>query len=268
MSCLFITHNVFLFLSGWRTLSCRCLKSTKSDYVEFEDVETWLLEGDRQRQRHRRLCIDPNGLRPLHAVRANSASFTMLFHSNDVYDGTGFTANYLFHQGLLSFHCIVWSFVHFPGYMRSFAIQDTGLDYPGSLDTALYWSRTLAPNSLALNPDYKIWGHMQEQMCHTPVRDMDDLQQRLSGMWSVVQVSSQYKKLITRWEYLNVTWRISSYLLTYAYPQIATEPEPHEWLDTPTAAYRLFAPTAHPRDHTQINSTVDIWTYLLLVCAT
>jgi len=45
--------------------------------------------------------------------------------------------------------------------------------------------------------------------------------------WQIVRNISN-KKLITRWEYPNVKWcrPISSYLFTYAYPQITTEPEP------------------------------------------
>jgi len=39
-----------------------------------------------------------------------------------------------------------------------------------------------------LNPDYKVSGHMQGKMCHTPVRDMVDLKQRLIDMWSGLSV--------------------------------------------------------------------------------
>jgi len=67
----------------------------------------------------------------------------------------------------------------------------------------------------------------------------------------------KYKKLIIRWEFPNVTWRMSSYLFTYL--RLSTDSH-----DTPTAAYSLFAPTTHPMDHTQVNSTVDIWTWTWL----
>jgi len=79
-------------------MSRSCLESTLSDYVEFSNVETWLPGGNRQRQR--RLCRAPNSRRSTHAVRllTNSASFTMTFHSNDVYDDTGFIANYQFNE--------------------------------------------------------------------------------------------------------------------------------------------------------------------------
>ena len=50
--------------------------------------------------------------------------------------------------------------------------------------------------------------------------------------------SNWYKKLIRRWEYPNVTWRISSYLFTYAYRQISTEME---------------VPITHNIDHTLVN---------------
>ena len=70
------------------------------------------------------------------------------------------------------------------------------------------------------------------------------------------------KILITSWEYPNVTWRISSYVLTYlrlstecADKLATTEPEPHEWHDTRKAACRQYAPTTHPMDHTQVNLT-------------
>ena len=66
----------------------------------------------------------------------------------------------------------------------------------------------------------------------------------------------------------NVTWRISSYLLTYLCLS-ATKPELYEWPDTPTAAYKLFAPTTHPMDHTQVNLTLSVdirtWTWLRII---
>ena len=65
----------------------------------------------------------------------------------------------------------------------------------GSWDTAFYWSRTLAPNSADLNPDYKVWGHMQEKMSQTPVRYVDDLKQRLIGTWSGMQYISHWRDL-------------------------------------------------------------------------
>jgi len=79
---------------------CRCLESTQSDFVEFRDVETELLGrgAGHRRQRDRRLCSTPTGDRPVYAVLVMSTSFTLTFHSNSVYDGTGFTANYQFHQ--------------------------------------------------------------------------------------------------------------------------------------------------------------------------
>ena len=46
-----------------------------------------------------------------------------------------------------------------------------------------------AQDSLDLNSDYKVWGHMLDDMCHTPVRDMDGLEQRLIDMWSGLQLS-------------------------------------------------------------------------------
>jgi len=39
------------------------------------------------------------------------------------------------------------------------------------------------PNRLDLNPDYKVLGHMQQKICHTP----DTLKQRLIDMWSGMQ---------------------------------------------------------------------------------
>ena len=44
-------------------------------------------------------------------------------------------------------------------------------------------------DSLNLNSDYNVWGHMLDEMCHTPVRDMDGLEQRLIDMWSGLQQS-------------------------------------------------------------------------------
>jgi len=85
------------FLVSFRS----CLESTQSDYVEFRDVETLLLDGSGgHQQRQRRLCSTPTRGRPRYAVLVMSSSFTMSFHSNNVYDGTGFTANYQFHRGL------------------------------------------------------------------------------------------------------------------------------------------------------------------------
>ena len=40
------------------------------------------------------------------------------------------------------------------------------------------------PNSPHLNPvDYRIWGWMQENVYRTPVRDIDELKQRLIDTW-------------------------------------------------------------------------------------
>ena len=35
-----------------------------------------------------------------------------------------------------------------------------------------------------LKPDYKVWGQVKEGMCHTLVRDVNNLKQRLIDMWS------------------------------------------------------------------------------------
>ena len=44
------------------------------------------------------------------------------------------------------------------------------------------------PNSPDLNPvDSKIWGCVQERMYQKPIRDMDQLKQRLVEVWSDVQ---------------------------------------------------------------------------------
>ena len=44
------------------------------------------------------------------------------------------------------------------------------------------------PNSPDRNPvDYKIWGCVQECMYQKPIRDVDQLQQRLVEVWSDVQ---------------------------------------------------------------------------------
>jgi len=41
------------------------------------------------------------------------------------------------------------------------------------------------PNSTDLNPVYyKIWGVMQEWVCKTRIRDVDDLKRRLNTAWS------------------------------------------------------------------------------------
>ena len=46
------------------------------------------------------------------------------------------------------------------------------------------------PNSPDLNPvDYKVWGVMQERVYRTPIRDVDDLKQRLIDTWSGMQQS-------------------------------------------------------------------------------
>jgi len=57
---------------------------------------------------------------------------------------------------------------------------------------------------------------------------------------------STNKKLITRWEYPNVTWCIWSYMFTYLCLYTNSY-----WTGT--------SPTTHPIDHIQVNSTVDIW---------
>ena len=44
------------------------------------------------------------------------------------------------------------------------------------------------PNSHDLNPvDYKIWGCAQERVYQKPLRDVDQLKQRLVDVWSDVQ---------------------------------------------------------------------------------
>ena len=44
------------------------------------------------------------------------------------------------------------------------------------------------PNSPDLNPvDYKIWGCVQERVYQKPIRDVDQLKQRLVKVWSDVQ---------------------------------------------------------------------------------
>ena len=43
-----------------------------------------------------------------------------------------------------------------------------------------------------------------------------------NASYGVVTRAIKYKKLITRWEYLNVTWRISSYLFTYSLVVLGT----------------------------------------------
>ena len=89
------------------------MATTQSDYVELRDVASWLIDGDGSggggrgggRQRQRRLCSSPPtggataGRRgaPVRLL-TDSASFTMVFHSNNVYDGTGFTADYEFRR--------------------------------------------------------------------------------------------------------------------------------------------------------------------------
>ena len=44
------------------------------------------------------------------------------------------------------------------------------------------------PNSPDLNPvDHRIWGWMQERVYKTPVRDIDDLKQRLIDTWATTK---------------------------------------------------------------------------------
>jgi len=70
------------------------------------------------------------------------------------------------------------------------------------------------------------------------------------------------------------TWRDVCRLIrlltcAYQHPKIATEPEPHVWLETPTSVYKLLAPTTHPVDHTDVNSTVSVdirtWAWLCTI---
>jgi len=49
------------------------------------------------------------------------------------------------------------------------------------------------PNSLDLNPvDYKIWGHMRENICHTVVQEVNYLKQYLIDMWSGCRPLNQW----------------------------------------------------------------------------
>jgi len=86
----------------------------------------------------------------------------------------------------------------------------------------------------------------------------------------------QNKNLIRRWKYPNVTWRVSSYLLTYLglftdghwTGTCTSDTSPHDTqrplYSSQFATYRLFAPITHPMDHTLVISTVDnwIWTWI------
>jgi len=46
--------------------------------------------------------------------------------------------------------------------------------------------------------DYKVWGAMQERVYQTPIRNVDDLKQRLIDTWSGMQ-QSVVDKAIDQW---------------------------------------------------------------------
>ena len=53
------------------------------------------------------------------------------------------------------------------------------------------------PNSPDLNPvDYKIWGCVQERVYQKPIRDVDQLKQRLVEVWSDVQQTVSMRPLV------------------------------------------------------------------------
>jgi len=68
---------------------------------------------------------------------------------------------------------------------------------------------------------------------------------------SHLSLARNTRKNITRWEYTNVTWRMIYYLFIYL--RLSTD---SNWTET--------SPSTHPKDHTQVNSTVDIWTWTWL----
>jgi len=71
--------------------------------------------------------------------------------------------------------------------------NDLLLNQEGAPDTHTHTHKTVKlwpPNSTDLNPvDYKIWGVMQQCVYQKPVRNVDELKQRLIEAWTGIQQS-------------------------------------------------------------------------------
>uniref|UniRef100_A0A915MLJ7 CUB domain-containing protein n=1 Tax=Meloidogyne javanica TaxID=6303 RepID=A0A915MLJ7_MELJA len=72
----------------------QCDDKAKSDFVLFSNYRT-------RDRTNRRFC---GALKPKDTIKSESNYFRMIFHSNDIFDGTGFFARYqFFDQGILIF---------------------------------------------------------------------------------------------------------------------------------------------------------------------